>query len=231
MDLQAYGWDWAKKAHLDQLEFKSGKKGETALFELMLEVANSPDERVGAGGFEDAVKRVSVGRVVLRTIDQDVQSFFPVAEVGGQKFRSAWKYRGANRIIGHKAKAHSAVGMFSQHPLHHVAPLIGAFMPDFPKYGDRLKAFTDYDVALELLPTHGVNLGTAKETAVKELFPLEGEKREFFVKLRGTVLEVRPTYVLVDCGVPVFIECKGFLNLAEGESLKAEGALYAYVEP
>jgi hypothetical protein len=231
MDLQAYGWEWAKKAHLDQLEFKSGKKGETPLFEMMLETANKPDERVECGSFEDAVKRVSVGRVVLRTIDKDVQTFFPVAEVGGQKFQTVWKYRGANHIIGHKAKAHSAVGMFSQHPLHHVAPLIGAFMPFYPKYGEKLRPFSDYKVALELLPTHGVNLGTAKETAIKELLPLEGEKRVWFVKLRGTVQEVRPTYILLDCGVPVFIECKGFLNLSEGESLKAEGALYAYVEP
>ena len=231
MDVQAFGWEWAKKAHLDQLEFKSGKKGETPLFEMMLETANSPDERIGAGGFEDSVKRVSVGRVVLRTIDRDVQTFFPVAEVGGSKFQSRWKYRGANRIIGDKGKAHSAVGMFSQHPLHHTAPLIGAFLPHFPKYCDKLKTFTDYPVALEFLPTHGVNMGTAKENTIREILPLEGEKREWFVKLRGTVTEVRPTYILLDCGVPVFIECKGFLNLAEGESLKAEGALYGYVEP
>jgi hypothetical protein len=104
-------------------------------------------------------------------------------------------------------------------------------MPDFPKYGDKLKPFSDYKVAMEFLPTHGVNMGTAKESAVKELLPLEGEKREWFVKLRATVMEVRPTYILLDCGTPVFIECKGYLNLAEGESLKAEGALYAYVEP
>lgn len=231
MDIQAFGWEWAKKAHLDQLEFKSGKKGETALFEMMLETANSPDERIGAGGFEDAVKRVSVGRVVLRTMDRDFQSFFPMAEVGGKKFQSVWKYRGANRIIGDKGKAHSGVGMFSQHPLHHTAPLIGAFLPDFPRYGEKLKMFSDYPVALEFLPTHGVNMGTARENTPREIMPLEGEKREWFVRLRGTALEVRPTYILLDCGAPVFIECKGFLNLAEGESLKAEGALYGYVEP
>jgi len=231
MDLQAYGWEWAKKAHLDQLEFKSGKKGEQTLFEMMLETANSPDERVVAGPFEDAVRRVSVGRVILRTMDRDVQSFFPVAEVGGKRFQSKWKYRSVNRVIGDKGKAHSAVGMFSQHPMHHSAPMIGAFLPDFPRYGEKLKPFSDYQVAMEFLPVHGVNMGTAKENTVREMLPLEGEKREWFVRLRGTVKEVRPTYVLLDCGAPVFIECKGFLNLAEGESLKAEGALYAYVEP
>ncbi len=231
MDLQAYGWDWAKKAHLDQLEFKSGRKGESALFELMLETANSPDEKIGTGAFQDAVRRVSVGRVVLRTKDGDVQTFFPRAEVGGARFRSSWKYRGANLIIGDKGRAHSAVGMFSRHPLHHAVPLIGAFMPDFPASGDKLKPFSDYKVAMELLPAHGVNMGTAGENPVKEIHPLDAEKREWFVRVRGTVLEVRPTYILLDCGAPVFIECKGLLNLGEGESLKAEGALYAYVEP
>ncbi|MBM4248559.1 MAG: hypothetical protein FJ149_03845 [Euryarchaeota archaeon] len=231
MDLQAYGWEWAKRAHSDQLEFKTGKRGETALFELMLETANSPDERVSSGGFEDSIRRVSVGRVVLRTVDRDVQSFFPVAEVGGDRFQSGWKYRGASAIIGHKGLAHSAVGMFSRHPLHHSEPLISAFLPDFPRYGGKLKPFTDYNVAFELLPVHGVNMGTAKQGSPRELHPLEGEKREWFVRLRGTVTEVRPTYILLDCGAPVFIETKGFLNLTEGESLKAEGALYAYIEP
>jgi len=230
-DLQAWGWEWAKTAHRDQLEFKSGKQGETPIFELMLETANSPDERVTVGPFEDAVRRVSVGRVLLRTIDRDVQSFFPVAEVRGKKFEGTWKFRGVNRIHGEKGLAHTAVGMFSSHPLHHTAPMIGAFLPEYPKIGARLNPFSDYQVALELLPTHGVNLGTAKENSPKEIAPFEGEKREWFVKLKGVVTEVRPTYVLLDCGMPVFIECKGFLNLAEGESLKAEGALYAYLEP
>ncbi len=230
-DLQAWGWDWVKRAHLDQIEFKTGRQGETPAFELMSETANSPDERVGAGAFRDSVKRVSVGRVVLRTLENDVQSFFPVAEVRGSKFTARWKFRSANRIIGDAGKAHSAVGMFSSHPLHHTAGLIGAFLPEYPRFADRLEMFSDYKIAMELLPTHGVNLGTAKENSPKELVPMEHEKLDWFVRLKGVVTEVRPTYVLLDCGVPVFIECKGFLNLAEGEALKAEGALYAYPEP
>ena len=158
-------------------------------------------------------------------------AFFPVAEVGGAKFRSTWKYRGANAILGDKGKAHSAVGLFSRHPHHQAGPLIGAFLPDFPRCAGKLKPFSDYPVALELLPTHGVNMGTAREGTPREIHPLEGQKREWFVRLRGTVTEVRPTYIMLDCGAPVFIECKGFLNLTEGESLKAEGALYAYIEP
>jgi hypothetical protein len=229
-DIQAWGWDWVKIAHLDQLEFKTGRHGETPVFELMTETANSPDERVGSGGFTDSVKRSSVGRLVLRTLENDVQTFFPVAEVGGAKFRSRWKFRSASRIIGDGGKAHSAVGMFSAHPLHHTVPLIGAFLPDYPRLADKLKVFSDYQVAMELLPTHGANLGTARENTPKEIVPLEGSKREWFVKLKGVVTDVHPTYILLDCGVPVFIECKGFLNLAEGETLKAEGALYAYPE-
>jgi hypothetical protein len=227
VDIQGWGWEWVEKAHLDQLELKTGIKGKTALFDLMTATANSPDKKEQAGDYEDKIKKVKNGKVILRTLEKDVQSFFPVADTLDPAVRSPWKYRGAARIFGEEGKAHGAIGSFSSHPLHHKAPLIYAFIPYYPKIVSNLKYLTDYPVGLELLPSKAERDWPVKN----EMAPLEGEKREWFVKVEGTVKQIGPTYTLIDCGKPVFIDNSRFLNLEEGNGLRAEGALYAYFEP
>ena len=51
------------------------------------------------------------------------------------------------------------------------------------------------------------------------------------MKVEGTVKRIGQTYTLLDCGKPIFIDNPRFLNLEEGNGLRAEGALYAYIEP
>jgi len=227
VDIQGWGWEWVEKAHLDQLEFKTGISGNAPLFELLTATANKPDKKMQAGDFEDKIKKVKHGNVLLRTMDLDVQSFFPVAESTDPAVRSPWKYRGVTHIFGEEGKAHGAIGSFSSHPLHHQAPLIYAFIPHYPRIQSKLRFLTDYPVAMELIPLKADRDWPVRNT----MEPLEGEKREWFVKLEGTVKEIGQTYMLLDCGKPVFIDDPKFLGLEEGNGLKAEGALYAYIEP
>lgn len=227
VDIQGWGWEWVEQTHLDQLAQKTGISGSTPLFELMTATANKPDRKVEAGDFEDKLKGVRHGHVLLRTLDRDVQSFFPVATTDEASTMSGWKYRGVSHIFGEGGKAHGAVGSFSSHPLHHQVPLINAFMPYYPRIQSKLKFLTDYQVAMELIPTKA-----ERDWPVRNIMePIEGEKREFFARLEGTVKEIGETYLLLDCGKPVFIDNPTFLNLEEGNGLKAEGALYAYIEP
>jgi hypothetical protein len=227
VDIQGWGWEWVEKAHLDQLEVKTGIKGKEALFELMTSTANTPDRKEQVGDFEDKLKNVRNGKVLLRTLDLDVQSFFPIADTPDPALRSPWKYRGVSHIFGEGGKAHGAVGSFSSHPLHHQSPLIFAFIPNYPRIQPKVRFLTDYPVAMELIPSKA-----ERDWPVRNIMePLDSEKREWFVKLEGTVKEIGPTYTLLDCGKPVFIDSGKFLNVEEGNGLKAEGALYAYFEP
>lgn len=226
-DIQGWGWEWVEKTHLDQLELKTGLKGNTTLFELLTATANTPDKKVQTGEFMDAVKNVKTGKVILRTLNRDVQTFFPVSDVSDPAVRTPWKYRGVTRIFGEAGLAHSAIGSFSSHPLHHKAPLIYAFIPYYPKIEAKSKFLTDYQVGMELVPQKAERDWPVNN----EMAILEGSKREWFVKVEGTVKSIGPNYTLIDCGKPLFIESKKFLGLEEGNGIRAEGALYAYFDP
>jgi len=226
-DISAWGWDWVKKAHIDQLEFKTGLAGEQQLFTLMASVANGPDEKVMVGKFEDHVKRVGGVRLVLRMLDEDAQSFFPVTEVKAPKVMGKWKFRGVRKITGEGGLAHSAIGLFSTHKISPVE----AFMPNYPAVEQRLKFLTDYQVAMELLPKKAKRLDEPVEDSKKGIVQVTGQKKEFTATVKGTVAELGYSYVLIDAGMPVFIEKRNFQNLKLEDPVEAEGALYAYPEP
>lgn len=226
-DISAWGWDWVKKAHVDQLEFKTGMTGEQQLFTLMASVANSPDEKVRIGKFEDHIKRVGGVRLVLRMLDEDAQSFFPVTEVKAPKVMGKWKFRGVRKITGEGGLAHSAIGLFSTHKISPVE----AFVPNYPGLEQGLKFLSDYQVAMELLPKKARRLEEPLEDSKKGIVQLSGQKKEFFATVKGTVSELGYSYVLIDAGMPVFIEKRNFQNLKLEDPVEAEGALYAYPEP
>jgi hypothetical protein len=225
-DIKAWGWEWIKKAHVGQLEFKTGMTGEESLFELMATVANKPDEKVPHGKFEDNVKRVDGSRLVLRLRDDDPQTFIPVSEVKGPAVMADWKFRGARKIMGEAGLAHSGIGMFST---HHIAP-VSAFIPCFPVIESKLKFLEDIPVAMELIPTSAKKLKAKGETK-KEIIALAGDDLQWHVKLRGVVQEPGYNYTLIDAGMPLFVEKRGYLNLTPGDSVEAEGALFAYPDP
>ena len=75
-DVQGWGWEWIKKTHLDQLEFKTGLEGETALFTLMTQTANEPDKKQKTGDYEDKLKKVAAAH-----------------EDGGDTCSRGWGYR------------------------------------------------------------------------------------------------------------------------------------------
>ena len=230
-DVQGWGWEWIKKTHLDQLEFKTGIEEESALFTLMTQTANEPDKKQTTGEYGDKLKKVASGWVLLRTLNGNLQTFFPVAEDPGASAHHLWKYRGVSRFFGDGGKAHGAVGHFSSHPLHHRAPLIYAFMPYYPRIAPKLKFLTNYSASMELIPTSGKNLGSVGKDSATEIAPLGEDENDWYVKLEGRVEKAWQSFILIDCGVPVFIGSPGFLGLKEGDGVRAEGALYAYPEP
>jgi len=226
-DISGWGWDWVKKAHAEQLEFKTGMTGEQQLFTLMASVANGPDEKVPAGRFEDHVKRVGGARLVLRMHADDAQSFFPVTEVKAPKVMGKWKFRGVRKITGEAGLAHSGIGLFSTHKITPVE----AFLPTFPVIETRLKFLSDYETAMELLPRKAKKLDEELDDSRKGIIQLTSQKKDFQASVKGTVSEVGYSYVIIDAGIPIFVEKRNWQNLKPGESVEAEGALYAYPEP